>query len=119
MHSGRHFQAVEQKHLTLFVLFEASETFDTVDHGILLKCLQKSFGGMGHALSWLNLYLSRHTQAVVFDSTLSDWSGCQLVFYRGSTLEPLVSILHTADLCQVFFPFFYLFEVMAHQYAYR
>jgi len=42
---------VDSSQLTLLALFNVSATFDTVDHEILLKLLEISFGLSGNFLS--------------------------------------------------------------------
>jgi hypothetical protein len=45
--------AVDIGKVTLLGLFDLSATFDTVDHGILLRRRQTSFGIDGMALEWI------------------------------------------------------------------
>ena len=55
------------------VRLDLSATFDTVDHGILLSCLSKSFGVQGSAYTWFECYLSSRSQFVQFrDTSFSD-----------------------------------------------
>src|SRR6218665_3067150 len=49
--------AVDRSRLTLLALFDVSASFDTVDHEILLKRLQLSFGLSGNFLTWLASFL--------------------------------------------------------------
>src|SRR6218665_1812116 len=46
--------AVDDSQLTLLALFDVSAAFDTVDHEILLKRLEISFGLSGNFLSWVD-----------------------------------------------------------------
>ena len=57
-------QAVDEGDVAALALFDLSAAFDTVDHGILLKRLQSSYGFDGLALQWFRSYLTGRTQAV-------------------------------------------------------
>src|SRR6218665_1059925 len=56
--------AVVSSQLTLLALFDVSATFDTVDHEILLKRLEISFGLSGNFLSWVGSFLSERSLCV-------------------------------------------------------
>ena len=55
---------MENQKVTLLVLLDLSTAFDTVDHRILLDCLQFDFGISGSALNWIESYLSNRTQRI-------------------------------------------------------
>ena len=53
--------AVDRGDFAALVLLDLSAAFDTVDHDILLKRLQTSFGIDGVALKWFQSYLTERT----------------------------------------------------------
>jgi hypothetical protein len=59
-----------------------------IDHNIIQKRLEYSFGISGAALSWLNSYLRNRTQRVAIDTTLSDEINFQYGVPQGSVLGP-------------------------------
>src|SRR6218665_3550133 len=65
--------AVDRSQLTLLALFDVSAAFDTVDHEILLKRLQLSFGLSGNFLTWLASFLDGRSLCVVHGSSRSQW----------------------------------------------
>ncbi len=67
--------------------------FDTLDHAILLRRLESTFGISGVALSWFESYLSDRTQSVVLDGLMS--TPISLVFGvpQGSVLGHVLFIL--------------------------
>ena len=50
--------AVDSSQLSLLTLFNGSTAFNTVDHEIVLKRLEISFGLSGNFLSWVGSFLS-------------------------------------------------------------
>ena len=48
----------------MYVL-DTSAAFDTIDHKILLKCLEVSFGVTGQALAWLSSFLMDTTDCSI------------------------------------------------------
>ena len=49
--------AFEHQRATALVAIDLSAAFDTVDHDVLLKVLQRKFGLKGTALKWADTYL--------------------------------------------------------------
>ena len=55
---------MNKQHVSILVLLDLSEAFDTVDHAILLRRLETSFGITDAALAWFSSYLSGRSQCV-------------------------------------------------------
>ena len=53
---------LDNRNVTLQALLDLSAAFDTLDHGILLKRLELSFGIKGKALAWFSSYLATRKQ---------------------------------------------------------
>ena len=88
---------MNRQHVTLLVLLDLSSAFDTVDHDIMIRRLEMSFGILGTALQWLRSYLS----GLPFDVP------------QGSCLGPLLFTLYSSKFLEVIKP--HLPE--AHAYA--
>ena len=84
--------------LTLLALFDVSAAFDTVDHEILLKRLQISFGLSGNFLSWLGSFLSERSFCVVHGPSRSSWVPAPYGLPQGSVLGPLLYIIYTSEI---------------------
>ena len=57
--------------VTALTLLDQSDTFDTIDHTILLDRLNVHYGISELALGWFKSYLSGRTHSVMVGSTLS------------------------------------------------
>ena len=79
-------------------LFDVSAAFDTVDHEILLKRLQISFGLSGNFLSWLGSFLSERSFCVVHGPSRSSWVPAPYGLPQGSVLGPLLYIIYTSQI---------------------
>ena len=92
---------MNSQHVSLLVLLDLSAAFDTVDHNILLRRLETSFGVTGDALKWFDSYLSGRTQRVIVDGKLSE--RCHLSFGvpQGSCLGPLLFSVYASKLFEV------------------
>ena len=64
--------AMDRQHVTLLVLLDLSAAFDTVDHRVLLRRLEVTYGITGTALQWFRSYLTGRTQQVYINQTYSD-----------------------------------------------
>ena len=92
--------AMDRGQITLLGMFDLSAAFDTVDHAILLKRLDVSFGIRGNALNWFASYLSGRSQQVSVHGILAssfylDFGGAARV--RAGT--SFVSSLHCRSCC--------------------
>jgi len=66
-------EALEEGSMTALIMLDLSAAFDVIDHPILLKPLELSFGIKDKALTWVKSYLIAKTQCVsVSDKTSSD-----------------------------------------------
>lgn len=75
-----------------------SAVFDTVDHVILLRRLETSYGFRGAALQWFRTYLVGRRQCVRTRSSSSSPSPIVCGVPQGSVLGPILFLLYTADL---------------------
>ena len=57
--------------ITLLSLLDMSAAFDTVDHEILLRRLEVSYGVRGQVLDWFTSFLTDRTQAVTLANCVS------------------------------------------------
>ena len=87
--------------VTLLGLLDLSAAFDTVDHDILLRRLQTTFGVSGSALAWVTSFLSGRTQEVVFSGKHSATGQLLSGVPQGSVLGPLLFLVYTAELFQI------------------
>ena len=87
--------------VSLIALLDLSTAFDTVNHDILIRRLQTSYGVTGRALEWIRSFLSDRTQAVTFHGVTSVEARLTCSVPQGSALEPLLFILYTADVLSI------------------
>ena len=72
-----------------------------VDHNILLRRFEMSFGFRGAPLECLRSYLEGRSQSVVLNSQSTVLRPVTCSVPQGSVLGPLVFTLYTADIGQV------------------
>jgi hypothetical protein len=85
--------------VSLMALLDLSAAFDTVDHNILARRLEKDFGITDSALAWIVSYLSDRKHAVACGGVLSATTSLFCGVPQGSVLGPLLFFMYTAGLC--------------------
>lgn len=93
--------AADCQKVTLLGLLDMSAAFDTVDHQILLRRLEVSYGVNGQALQWIRSFLTDRTQAVGFAGSHSRPRGLTCGVPQGSVLGPLLFVLYSADVVNI------------------
>ena len=87
--------------MSILALLDLSSAFDTLDHAILLRRLESTFGISGVALSWFESYLSDRTQSVVVDGLMSTPIPHVFGVPQGSVLGPLLFTQYSQPLSDV------------------
>jgi len=95
------FTAADRGDLSALVLLDLSAAFDTVDHDVLLKRLDISYGVAGCALKWFQSYLCGRTQHVRLGLNKSSIVRLLRGVPQGCVLGPILFVLYTADLVHV------------------
>ena len=92
---------MNKQHVTLLVLLDLSEAFDTVDHNVLLSLLHSKFGISGTALEWLPSYLNGRSQHVMVQGNLSQSLNFDFGVPQASCLGPLLFMFYASKLLDV------------------
>ena len=90
--------AADRGQISALCFLDLTAAFDTVDHHLLLRRLEHSYGVQGQALSWFVSYLINRTYAVVYSSGTSSSIAVTFSVPQGSDLGPPILVLYTADL---------------------
>jgi hypothetical protein len=91
-------KALDDKQCAVLVLLDLSAAFDTVDHSILLKRLEKRTGITGDALQWFKSYLSDRTQAVNINGVKSTSHILTYGVPQGSVMGPYMYVAYVLPL---------------------
>jgi len=93
--------AADRGDVSALVLLDQLAVFDTVDHEVLLKRLDNSYGVTGCALKWFQSYMCGRTQHVGLGMTKSSIVCLLCGVPQGSVLGPILFVLYTADLVRL------------------
>jgi len=94
--------SINRQHVTLLVLLDLSAAFDTVDHDILLRRLETSFGISGKVLDWFTSYLSGRCQRVTLEGGVSkEFNLTTHGLPQGSCLGPMLFTLYSSKLFNI------------------
>jgi hypothetical protein len=93
--------AMDNGEVVMLVLLDLSAAFDTIDHNILLKRLQYTYGIEGTALKWFESYLRNRTQSVIVNNTESSAKELKYGVPQGSKLGPILFNAYIAPLSKV------------------
>ena len=88
-------EALDQGSMVILVMLDLSAAFDTIDHGMLLKRLQHSFGITSRALEWLSSYFSNRSQCVAIENSKSEPKTLRYGVPQGSVLGPKAYCMYT------------------------
>lgn len=86
----------------LLVLLVQSAVFDTVNHFILLKCLEQYVGIKGTALKWFLSYLKDRTFSVTIENFTSSSATRTCGVPQGFILGPVQFSLYLPPLASIF-----------------
>jgi hypothetical protein len=94
--------AIDNREMTLLILFDFSKAFDRVHHDLLLVKM-KQLGFSQSALAWFDSYLTNRLQRVCIDrNSFSAWSSISTGVPQGSVLGPLLYLLYVNDISSIF-----------------
>ena len=87
---------INKGYINLVCTLDLSKGFDSLNHVILLKKLQKH-GIVDHSLSWFKSYLSNRTQLVRIGNNLSKTKSLNMGVPQGTCLGPSLFLLYVND----------------------
>ena len=92
---------MNHQRVTLLVLLDLSAAFDTVDHEVLLRRLEVTFGIADTALQWFRSYLAGRSQRVLLNGSFSGDFSLPHGVPQGSCLGPLLFVIYASKLFEV------------------
>ena len=95
-------RAIDHPDTAVFLaMLDLSAAFDTVDHSILCKRLERSMDISGNALSWFRSYLDNRTMRVCIDNVYSEPAILNVSVPQGSKLGPRLYSDYTQPLGEI------------------
>ena len=94
------YDAIDSLNHNISILVDLKAAFDTVNHEILLKKLER-YGVRGHSLQWFDSYLTDRKFRVRIGNSFSDEQTLNIGIPQGSILGPILFIIYNNDLPQV------------------
>ena len=91
----------DERLVSLMALLDLSAAFDTLDHSILLKRLEVTFGIRGTVFQWFASYVHHRFQSVLIEGAASAASPLVFGVPQGSVLGPVLFTLYTQPLSDV------------------
>ena len=88
---------MDKKQLTASLFLDMSKAFDSLNHSLLIKKLQK-VGLSSQAISWFKSYFSSRYQMVRINSSISDPLPVLNGVTQGSILGPMLFNIYVNDL---------------------
>ena len=105
--------ATDDGKLSLLILLDLSAAFDLVDHSILLKKLENTYGFDGFTLEWFKNYLTDRSFNIRCSGTKSVFVDSSVGVLQGSVLGPLLFSLYTGNIEKIVLKY----KLGFHQYA--
>ncbi len=93
---------MDKNNTAMLILLDLSAAFDTIDHEILIRRLEKRCGLKGTALSWFISYLKDRTQSVMINGHQSKPVKLKYGVPQGSVLGPILFTIYTSPLSEIF-----------------
>jgi len=95
------YAAADVKQVTLLCLLDLSAAFDTVDHDILIRRLQHTYGLHDTVLQWFRSYLTDRSQSVWYNGQMSLSVTIRFSVPQGSVLGPNLFVLYAAPVIAI------------------
>ena len=76
-------RALDSRQCVYLVLLDLSAAFDTIDHKVFLRRLQRDYAITGGVTDWMESYLSERSQSISINSISSDKIRLEYGFPQG------------------------------------